>query len=113
MRGLDPRIHLLKKRWIAGSSPAMTRKGCADCRDLLAPDLLRGLGLRLLLCPIVRLRLGPPQRLLGFEARRHRAVLARQNLVMLDVERAEPPLLPHRQRDEVANLDELGLAEML
>jgi hypothetical protein len=22
--GLDPRIHLLAKRWIAGSSPAMT-----------------------------------------------------------------------------------------
>jgi hypothetical protein len=24
MRGLDPRIHPLQKRWIAGSSPAMT-----------------------------------------------------------------------------------------
>jgi hypothetical protein len=24
MRGLDPRIHLLAKRWIAGTSPAMT-----------------------------------------------------------------------------------------
>jgi hypothetical protein len=28
MRGLDPRIHLLEKRWIAGSSPAMTN--CDD-----------------------------------------------------------------------------------
>jgi hypothetical protein len=24
MRGLDPRIHHVSKRWIAGSSPAMT-----------------------------------------------------------------------------------------
>ncbi|MGB3445399.1 MAG: hypothetical protein WBA48_01720 [Xanthobacteraceae bacterium] len=24
MRGLDPRIRLFEKRWIAGSSPAMT-----------------------------------------------------------------------------------------
>jgi hypothetical protein len=26
MRGLDPRIHLLAKGWIAGSSPAMTNE---------------------------------------------------------------------------------------
>jgi hypothetical protein len=29
MRGLDPRIHLLEKRWIAGSSPAMTPGGAS------------------------------------------------------------------------------------
>ena len=32
---------------------------------------------------------------------------------MLDVERAQPALLPHRQRDEVADLDQFRLAEML
>jgi len=29
MRGLDPRIHLFSKGWIAGSSPAMTPRGVA------------------------------------------------------------------------------------
>ena len=47
------------------------------------------------------------------EARRHRAVLARQDLVVLDVERAQPSLLAHGQRDEVADLDQLRLAEVL
>ena len=32
---------------------------------------------------------------------------------MLDVERAQPALLAHGQRDEVADLDQLRLAEML
>ena len=32
---------------------------------------------------------------------------------MLDVERAQPALLAHGQRDEIADLDQLGLAEML
>ena len=51
--------------------------------------------------------------LFGLEARRHRAVLARQDLVVLDVERAQPSLLAHGQRDEVADLDQLRLAEVL
>src|SRR3954470_3282729 len=73
----------------------------------------RGLRLRRALRPIVRLRLGLLQRLFGLEAWRHRAVDARQDLVVLDVERAQPALLAHGQRDEVADLDQLRLAEVL
>ena len=47
------------------------------------------------------------------EARRHRAVLSGENLVVLDVEGAQPALLAHRDGDEIADLDQLRLAEVL
>src|ERR1044071_2236745 len=45
--------------------------------------------------PVVGGLLGALELVLGLEARRHRARLAGQNLVMLDVERAQPALLAH------------------
>ena len=47
------------------------------------------------------------------EARRHRCVGAGENLVMLDVQRAQPALLAHGDGDEIADLDQLRLAEVL
>ena len=44
---------------------------------------------------------------------RHRAVGACENLVVFDVQRAQPALLAHGDGDEVADLDQFGLAEML
>src|SRR5262249_28367819 len=75
--------------------------------------LFRRLGLGARLRPIVGGLLRALERVHGFEARRHRRVGAGENLVMLDVERAQPALLPHGQRDEIADLDQLGLAETL
>src|SRR5712692_9994120 len=68
-----------------------------------------GVGLR----PIVGRLLRALERFLGLEAGRHRRVGAGENLVVLDVERAQPALLAHGQRDEKADLDQFGLAEML
>ena len=56
--------------------------------------------------PVVGGLLGGLQCLLGFEARRHRAVGAGENLVMLDVQGAQPALLAHGDGDEVADLDQ-------
>src|SRR5215831_7353882 len=77
------------------------------------PILLRRLGLGARLCPVVGVLLRALERVLGLEARCHRRVGAGENLVVLDAERAQPALLPHGQRDEIADLDQLGLAEML
>src|SRR5262249_12899785 len=74
---------------------------------------LRGLGLGARLRPVVGGLFRALERVRGLEARRHRRVGAGENLVMLDVERAQPALLPHGQRDEIADLDQFGLAEML
>src|SRR5262245_5624435 len=75
--------------------------------------LLRGLDLRLFLRPVIGRGLGALERLFGLEAWRHRAVQPSQDLVVLDVERAQPALLAHGDGDEIADLDQLGLAEML
>src|SRR5215831_14000638 len=75
--------------------------------------LLRRLGLGARLCPIIGGLFRALERVRGLEARRHRRVGAGQNLVVLDAERAQPALLPHGQRDEIADLDQLALAEML
>ena len=63
--------------------------------------------------PSSRRRLGALERVLVLEARRHRGVGAGEDLVVLDVERAQPALLAHGQRDEIADLDQLRLAEVL
>src|SRR5450830_812544 len=63
--------------------------------------------------PIIGGLLRAPQCLLGLEARRHRAISASENLVMLDVERTQPALLSHGNGDEIADLDQFGLAEVL
>ena len=47
------------------------------------------------------------------EAGRHRCIGSGQNLMMLDVQRAQPALLAHRDGDEIADLDQLRLAEVL
>src|SRR5260370_9848460 len=49
----------------------------------------------------------------ALEARRHGRIWAGEDLVVLDAKRAQPALLAHGQSDEIADLDELGLAEML
>jgi len=66
----------------------------------------------LLLSPILcrRLRLG--QSGAGFESRRHAAGSAGENLVVFDIEQAQPALLAHRQCDEAAEFDELRLGKM-
>src|SRR6266581_4669023 len=56
------------------------------------------------------LRLG--KRLGVFEPRRHGCRGACEHLVVVDVEQAKPALLPHGERDEAAQLDQLGFAEM-
>src|SRR6266581_6505676 len=56
------------------------------------------------------LRLG--KRLGVFEPRRHGCRGACEHLVVVDVEQAKPALLPRGERDEAAQLDQLGFAEM-
>src|SRR5271166_7092480 len=63
--------------------------------------------------PIVGRLFRALERFLGLEAWRHGCRGARQHLVVLDAERAQPPLLPHGERGEIADLDQLRLAEML
>src|ERR1700681_4957023 len=79
--------------------------------DLSLGGLCRWLGVDL--GPIVGGLLGAFERFLGFEARRHRAVLTCENLVMLDVQCAQPALLSHGNGDEIADLNQFGLTEML
>ena len=56
--------------------------------------------------------LGLLERFLCLEAGRHGGCSSGEDLVVLDVEGAQPPLLAHGQRDKIADLDQLGLAEM-
>src|SRR5215217_3971901 len=99
------------------ATPLATKRGpqwaIADLTisSMLMRELLRRLCLRLrrLLRPVVRLRLGALEFFLGLEARRHRGVGAGEHLMMLNVQRAQPALLTHRERDEVADLDQFGL----
>ncbi len=63
--------------------------------------------------PIIGGLLGTRERVFGLEAGRHRAGLAGEDLVVLDVQGAQPALLAHGDGDEIADLDQLGLAEML
>src|SRR5258708_802606 len=66
-----------------------------------------------LLRPIVGIAFRALERFFASETGRHRRVGAGKNLMMLDVERAQPALLAHRQGDEIADLDQFGLAVML
>src|SRR5437879_5414001 len=56
------------------------------------------------------LRLG--KRLGVLEPRRHRRRSPGKHLVVVDIEQPQPALLPHGERDEAAQLDQLGLVEM-
>src|SRR2546426_7792781 len=56
------------------------------------------------------LRLG--KRLGVLEPRRHRRRSPGKHLVVVDIEQAQPALLPHGERDEAAQLDQLALVEM-
>src|SRR3712207_5070106 len=62
--------------------------------------------------PVVARRLARGQRLRALEAGRHRRLGAGHDLVVVDVEHAQPALLPERQADEAAELNELRLAEV-
>jgi len=53
------------------------------------------------------------ERFRGFETGRHRAIGTGQNLMVFDVQRAQPALLAHGDGDKIADLDQLRLAEML
>src|SRR6266853_6962178 len=83
--------------WTAGGSPGLG--------NLLR--VCRG-GLR----PVFRRRLGFGKGPGVLEPRRHRRRGAGEHLVVVDVEQPQPALLPHGERDEAAQLDQLGLAEM-
>src|SRR5262249_16849336 len=63
-------------------------------------------------CPIVRLRLAGFENFLGFKAGRHRSRRAGQHLMMLDIEKPQPTLLPQRKPDHAAELDKFRLLEM-
>src|SRR5580700_5157388 len=62
--------------------------------------------------PVVGSGFGLGERLRRLEARGHGCRGAHHHLMMLDVEGPEPPLLTHRDGDEIAELDELRLGEM-
>src|SRR5262245_3577387 len=84
-------------------------RGSPATKDLMS---LGRLGLHAALGPIIGRLFRARKRLSGLKARRHRCIGAGEDLVVLDAERAQPALLPHGQGDEIADLDELGLAEM-
>src|ERR1700730_17175260 len=79
----------------------------------VAKFLFRSLLARLGFCPIVVCFLRVFERFLSLEAGRHGGCSAGENLVVLDAEGAQPALLSHGQRDEITDLNQLGLAEML
>src|SRR5882762_8343186 len=56
------------------------------------------------------LRLG--KRLGVLEPRRHRRRSPGKHLMVVDIEQPQPALLPHGERDEAAQLDQLGLVEV-
>src|SRR5687767_9346658 len=62
--------------------------------------------------PVIRRGLRLLQGLGILVARRHRSRGAGEHLVVVDIQQAQPALLAHGERDEAAELDELGLAEM-
>src|SRR5918995_1721832 len=62
--------------------------------------------------PVVRRRFVLAQGVGVFVTRRHRRLGAREHLVMLDIQQAQPALLAHGEGDEAAELDQLGLAEV-
>src|SRR5712691_8900139 len=62
--------------------------------------------------PVVGILLGAREAVQVFEARRHRRRGAGENLMVLDVESAQPALLAHGEGDEIADLDQLGLGEI-
>src|SRR5215470_15388540 len=86
---------------------------CAGATSRPGP-LLRRLALRLgaFLRPVVGRLLGLLERVRRLEARRHGGVGAGEDLVVLDVERTQPALLTHGERNEIADLDQFGLAEL-
>src|SRR5262249_3786964 len=63
--------------------------------------------------PVVAGTLGALECVGILEPWRHRGAGAGEDLVMLDVERAQPALLAHGQSHEIADLDQLELADML
>src|SRR5258708_40053716 len=62
--------------------------------------------------PVAGRRLRARQFVRRLEARRHRRRGSGHDLVVIDAEQPQPALLPQREADEAAELDQLGLAEM-
>src|SRR5262249_59253682 len=63
-------------------------------------------------CPVARLRLGGFEIFRGLEAGRHRSRRARQHLMVLVIEKPQPALLPQREPDHAAELDQFRLREV-
>src|SRR5467141_891707 len=84
---------------------AQAAGGPAGLGDLLRVCLA---GLR----PVFRRSLRLGKRLGVLEPRRHRRGSPGKHLVVVDIEQPQPALLPHGERDEAAQLDQLGLVEM-
>src|SRR5580693_4074197 len=63
--------------------------------------------------PVILCCLRRGERLRCAKTRRHRGGRPGQHLVVLDVQEPQPALLAHRQSDEAAELDQLGLGEVL
>src|SRR5262249_4914355 len=87
------------------------RRVASAARQGEAGLLFRSLVLRLAAAvrPVVGRFFRALERLLGLEARRHRCVGAGEDLVVLDIERAQPALLTHGQGDKIADLDQFRL----
>src|SRR5919202_1526301 len=62
--------------------------------------------------PVAVRRLAALEVVARLEAGRHRRARAGHDLVVLDVEQSQPGLLPERQADRAAELDQLRLAEV-
>src|SRR4051812_10710015 len=78
-----------------------------------AAKVLSSILLAFLRGPVLARRLGALELVGGLEARRHRGTRAGHVLVVVDVEHPQPALLSEREPDHAAELDELGLAEVL
>src|SRR5205823_8709219 len=65
----------------------------------------------ILLRPVIPGSFRSLERVRRLEARRHRRLGARHHLVMVDVEEPQPALLPEREPDHAAQLDELRSEE--
>src|SRR5689334_5644008 len=85
-------------------------------RQVLPPNLTAcrklGGGSALGLHPVLRRRLAVGEGACVLEPRRHGRGGSRQNLVVVDVEQAQPALLAERQPDHAPELDELRLVEV-
>src|SRR5215831_600222 len=101
--------------WVTRSRSSLLRIVPLRARGSRARPASRylGGGGRLLLRPIVARRLGDGKLLGVLVTRRHRGGGGCHHLMVIDVEEPQPALLAEREPDHAAELDQLGLGEVL